>query len=142
TTGGTVPASLLASLLGVWEAVFGGALSCPSFANLFVVATGWVLTEAPIHTITEALQAAGVVGREHHEAYHRLFSRGAWDADHVGFWLVQRLLTQAGATTVRIVVDDTVAPKKGPHVFGLGTHVDAARSTKRYRIFTFGHSWV
>ena len=137
-----MPAPLLASLLAVWEDVFGAALTRPSFANLLVVATGWVLMEAPTHTITEALLAAGVVGREHHEAFHRLFSRGTWDPDHVGYWLVQRLLAHAGPGSVRVVLDDTVASKKGPHVFGLGTHVDAARSTKRYRIFTFGHCWV
>jgi hypothetical protein len=137
-----VPTTLFASLLGVWEVVFGPALSSPSFARMVMVAAGWVLTEAPTRAITEALQAVGVAGRKHHEAYHRLFSRGSWDPDHVGFWLVERLLTHAGAGAVRVVIDDTVAPKKGPHVFGLGTHIDAGRSTKRYRIFTFGHSWV
>jgi hypothetical protein len=133
---------LLASLLAIWEAVFAPALTRPSFANLLVVLTGWVLTEAPVHTITEALLATGIAGRKHHERYHRLFSRGTWDPDAVGFWLVERILKLAGPGAVRVVVDDTVAQKKGPHVFGLGTHVDAVRSTRLYRVFTFGHCWV
>jgi hypothetical protein len=137
-----VSTPLLASLLAVWEAAFGVVLTRPSLANMFVVLTGWVLTEAPVHTITEALLAARVAGRVHHEAHHRLFSRGTWDADRVGFWMVQRLLGFAGPGALRVVLDDTVAPKKGPHVFGLGSHIDAVRSTKRYRIFTFGHCWV
>ena len=73
-----MPVPIVASLLVVWEAVFGPALTRPSFANLFVVLTGWVLTDAPVHTITEALLATGVAGRRHHERHHRLFSRGRW----------------------------------------------------------------
>jgi hypothetical protein len=137
-----VPDPILASLLAVWEAVFAPALTRPSLTNLLVVLTGWVRTEAPVHTITEALLATGVAGRKHHERHHRLFSRGTWDPDAVGYWLVEQILKLAEPGAVRIVIDDTVAQKKGPHVFGLGTHVDAVRSTKRYRVFTFGHCWV
>jgi hypothetical protein len=43
---------------------------------------------------------------------------------------------------VRICIDDTLAPKKGPQVFGIGSHIDAVRSTKRRKVFCFGHSWV
>ena len=43
---------------------------------------------------------------------------------------------------VRVVLDDTLAPKKGPHIFGLGSHRDPVRSTKRFPILTFGHCWV
>jgi hypothetical protein len=31
---------------------------------------------------------------------------------------------------------------KGPHVFGIGSHLDAVRSTRRFRVFAFGHCWV
>jgi len=27
-------------------------------------------------------------------------------------------------------------------VFGIGSHLDAVRSTKRQKIFSFGHRWV
>jgi hypothetical protein len=43
---------------------------------------------------------------------------------------------------IHVDVDDTLAPKKGPEVFGLGSHLDAVRSTKRFRVFCFGHVWV
>jgi hypothetical protein len=43
---------------------------------------------------------------------------------------------------VRAAIDDTLAPKKGPHVFGIGSHLDAVHSTRRQRIFCFGHCWV
>ena len=37
---------------------------------------------------------------------------------------------------------DTLTPKKGPKIFGLGTHLDAVRSTRKHRVFAFGHVWV
>ena len=84
----------------------------------------------------------GVAGKRHHEAYHRFFSRATWEPDQLGRWLFQRLQPFLGEGAVGIVIDDTVAPKKGPHVFGLGTHIDAVRSTRRLRVFCFGHCWV
>jgi len=44
--------------------------------------------------------------------------------------------------TIHLVLDDTLATKKGPKIFGLGTHVDPVRSTKAMRVFAFGHVWV
>jgi hypothetical protein len=43
---------------------------------------------------------------------------------------------------VQVVIDDTLGIHKGPKVFGLGTHVDAVRSTRKTKVFAFGHVWV
>jgi DDE superfamily endonuclease len=43
---------------------------------------------------------------------------------------------------IRVVLDDTLATKKGPQVFGIGSHLDAVRSTRRQKIFAFDHCWV
>lgn len=118
------------------------AFTRPGFANLLVVFAGWTLTSGP-HAVTQALVSTGVAGRRHHEAFHRFFSRGTWRPDEVGRllfgWFVRHL--REGAP-VRVVVDDTLATKKGAHVFGIGSHIDAVRSTRRQKIFAFGHSWV
>jgi DDE superfamily endonuclease len=131
---------LLRTLLSSLE-VFRIGFTRPGFANFVALFTGWVLTTGS-HAVTQALVVTGVAGRRHHEAYHRFFSRGTWDPDSLGFWLflvVKRLLP---AGTVRAVIDDTLAPKKGPQVFGIGSHLDPVRSTRRYRVFCFGHCWV
>jgi hypothetical protein len=107
-----------------------------------VVACGWLLTQGQ-HAVTEALVMAGVAGRRHHEAFHRFFSRGTWDPDDLGYWMFHRLerfASHEGA--LRVAIDDTLAAKKGPHVFGIGSHLDAVRSTRRHRVFCFGHCWV
>ena len=137
-----MPSSALRSLRAVWEGTFAPALTRPGFANLIVIVVGWILTRGP-HAVTEALVETRVTGRRHHEAFHRFFSRGTWDPDRLGLWVFGRLATVFGdAGAVRIVLDDTLAPKKGPHVFGIGSHLDAVRSTKRQKIYCFGHCWV
>lgn len=118
------------------------AFTRPGFANLLVVFAGWVLTNGQ-HAVTEALVTTRVAGRRHHEAFHRFFSRGTWDPDEVGRllfgWILERVPEGAA---IRAVLDDTFASKKGPHVFGIGSHLDAVRSTRRQKIFAFGHCWV
>jgi hypothetical protein len=135
-----VPAPLLASFLGVLE-VFRIAMTKPSFRNLLVVVSGWLQTQGT-HAVTEALLMARAAGRRHHAAFHRFFSRSRWDPDHLGRWVFERLEERTGGGTVRVVIDDTITPKKGPHVFGLASHVDPVRSTRRHRAFCFGHCWV
>jgi hypothetical protein len=60
----------------------------------------------------------------------------------MGYWMFRRLEPFLEDGTLRVVVDDTLAPKKGPRVFGIGNHLDAVRSTKRHKVFCFGHCWV
>jgi len=118
------------------------AFTRPGFANLVVVFSGWTLTNGS-HAVTQALVSTGVAGRRHHEAFHRFFSRGTWDPDEVGrllFGWIARHVPQGAP--LRVVLDDTLATKKGPHVFGIGSHLDAVRSTRRQKIFAFGHCWV
>jgi DDE superfamily endonuclease len=117
-------------------------LTQPGFEKLLVLFIGWVRT-AGTHAVTETLVVTGVAGRRHHEAYHRFFSRGTWSPDSFGYWLFNRIekLLMPGSP-IRVAVDDTLAPKKGPHVFGLGSHIDPVRSTVARKIFCFGHCWV
>ena len=122
--------------------VFRPALTEPGFNNMVVIFAGWVLTMGT-HAVTQTLVETSVAERRHHEAYHRFFSRGTWDPDELGRLLFMRLLGWfAPESPIRIVLDDTLAPKKGPHVFGIGSHLDAVRSTKLCRVFCFGHCWV
>lgn len=130
------------TLLALLEVV-RPALTAPSFANLRVLFSGWVQT-AGTHAVTEALVATGVSAKRHHEAFHRFFSRGTWSPDAVAQRIVLRLLRSCGDGRVRIALDDTLAVRKGPHVFGLGCHLDPVRSTRRHKIFTlvtYGSCW-
>jgi hypothetical protein len=136
-----MPTSAFRSLRVLWEETFRFALTRPGLSNFVVIMSGWILTEGT-HAVTEALVMTGVAARRHHEAFHRFFSRGAWSPDLLGRRLFRRLERTLIEGVVRVVLDDTVAPKKGPGVFGIGSHVDAVRSTKFRKVFTFGHCWV
>lgn len=85
-----------------------------------------------------------MAGRRHHEAFHRFFSRGTWSPDRLGQLLFEKVVDWlvGHGVTIDLVLDDTLTPKKGPQVFGLGTHLDAVRSTKGTQVFAFGHVWV
>ena len=132
---------LLQSLLGTLE-VFRPALTRPGFRNMVVIFTGWVLTGGQ-HAVTQALVETAVAGRRHHEAFHRFFSRGTWSPDEMAQQLLGWILRRVPADKpIRVALDDTLASKKGPHVFGIGSHLDAVRSTRRHRVFCFGHCWV
>lgn len=136
-----VAVPVLRTLL-TWVEVLRPALTRPGYSNALIVFVGWVCTHGR-RAVTEALVATDVARRCHHERFHRFFSRGAWSPDAIGKLLFDRLLKWiAEGAPVHAALDDTLTPKKGPHVFGLGSHLDAVRSTRRFRVFTFGHVWV
>lgn len=131
----------LRTLLRVLE-VIRPALTRPGFGNALVVFAGWVLT-GDHHAVTQALVVTNVAARRDWSSFHRFFSRGSWAPDVMGGALITRLLTLIPPDEpIRAVIDDTLAAKKGPHVFGIGSHLDAVRSTKSFRVFCFGHVWV
>jgi len=133
---------LLRTLLG-WVEVLTPAFTKRGFTNALVIFFGWVRTYGP-HAVTQALVASGVAGVRHHEAFHRFFSRGSWKPDELGRLLFVRIVKHlvARGAVVDLVLDDTLASHKGPKIFGLGAHVDAVRSSRVFRVFTFGHVWV
>ncbi len=133
---------LLRTFLG-WMEVISPAFTKPGFANALILMVGWIQTIGP-HAVTQALVETEVAGRRHHEAFHRFFSRGAWEPDRVGALLFERIVAWLlpRDATLDLVLDDTMVVKKGARVFGLGTHIDPVRSTVKNKVFAFGHCWV
>jgi hypothetical protein len=116
------------------------AFSAPCFSNMIVIFAGWVLTGGR-HAVTEALVVTGVSGLRHHAAFHSFFAYAVWSIDELGLRLAEKIVEGIDGV-VFVAIDDTLAAKKGPHVFGLGCHIDAVRSTRKHKIFCFGHVWV
>jgi len=133
--------NVLAKLLSAMETV-QPAMTKPGFQNAWSVFAGWVLTTG-LHAVTQSLVAADIARRIHHERFHRFFSRGTWRPDSVGRWIFERIVKQlCPQGRLVLALDDTLVSKKGAEVFGIGSHLDPVRSTKRIRIFSFGHIWV
>lgn len=120
--------------------IMSSELTKPGFCNMIVIAIGWILDPG---AVTFALVATSISGQTHHEKFHRFFSRGTWQPDKLGRLIFIHLLgwLEDGAP-VRIAVDDTLAGKTGEKVFGIDSHLDAVRSTKKRKFFSFGHCWV
>lgn len=137
----SMDAQALAALLTIFD-VLRPAFTRPGFQNALVIFAGWIQTHGR-HAVTEALVATDAARRRHWEAFHRFFSRGSWDPDLVGLLLLDRLVKlMAKDDPITAAIDDTLAAKKGPRVFGIGSHLDAVRSTRAFRVFCFGHVWV
>jgi DDE superfamily endonuclease len=132
------PVSLVPSFLDLLQPL-SCVMTTPTFDSFLTVITGWAFARR--HTVTGMIMAADAVGAKHHSAYHRLFAAAHWSLDELGlavFGLIVPLLDDL----VLLGVDDTLARKRGPKVFGVGMHHDPLLSTRRTTVTNWGHCWV
>ena len=114
-------------------------MTAPSFQNFLTIATGW--TFANRRTVTGMLLAAGVAGKQHHAAFHRFFSEAQWSLDDLGL-AVFRLVEHLCGDCVFVIIDDTLARKRGLKMFGTGMHHDPLLSSRKHVVVNWGHCWV
>ena len=116
-------------------------MTCPTFDSFLTLLTGWAFARR--RTVTGMILAAGAVGGrfKHHSAYHRVFAAARWSLDELGLAVFGLMLPLLDGV-VLLAVDDTLARKRGPKVFGAGMHHDALLSTRRTSVKSQGHCWV
>jgi hypothetical protein len=77
------------------------------------------------------------------DSYYNFFERSAWTAQglayRVGILILTRLPLRGAIT---LLVDDTLAHKRGRSVWGLGWFRDAVASTQKRVATASGHNWV
>lgn len=107
-----------------------------------LLACGWILIPGH-HAVTAALVITGMSQVRDHSAFHRFFSLARWRPDDIGRRLLMMILNLSPQNCpVPISIDDTLSNKKGQHIHGIGSHPDPVRSTKKRKVFAFGHVWV
>lgn len=112
------------------------------FQTFRLLVPAWAVCPGP-HTISEVWQATGLAAKRHHDLAYALFHSARWDWDDLGKVLVLLLVAHLIPTgTVWLVVDDTLAHKRGAKVAFGGFFLDAVTSTKRRKNFRFGLNWV
>jgi hypothetical protein len=124
------------------------AFTQPSFHTGCDLLLGWVMCLGR-HTLRRVAASAEPAAVPDHcrrhglDASYNFFERSAWTpaglAYHVAL-LVRTRLNLSGHIT--LLVDDTLAHKRGRSVWGLGWFRDAAASTKKRVATASGHNWV
>jgi hypothetical protein len=123
-------------------AAFRPCFTAPTFRAFRYLVAGWVHCPGR-HTVTAVVVAAGVAGWWHVSVFHRFFSRARWDLDALGRVLFRLALRWVPPDQPLVVlVDDTLARKRGKAIALGSMHHDPLLSTVRKAFSSFGHVWV
>jgi hypothetical protein len=77
------------------------------------------------------------------DSYYNFFERSSWKPRDLAYRLAVLVLTRLNFTgTITLLVDDTLAHKRGKSVWGLGWWRDAVASTRKRVATASGHNWV
>ncbi|WP_419807495.1 transposase [Sphingomonas sp.] len=135
------PVALVPSFLDLLQPL-SAAMTAPTFDSFLTILTGWVFARR--RTVTGMILAADATaaGAKHHSAYHRVFAAARWSLDELGLAVLGLALALAGDGPAMLAVDDTLARKRGKHVFGVGMHHDPLISSRGTTVTSWGHCWV
>jgi len=77
------------------------------------------------------------------DCYYNFFARSAWTANGLAYHIAVLVLTRLHFLgRITVLLDDTLAHKRGNSVWGLGWWRDAVASTKKRVATAPGHNWV
>src|SRR5262245_13421189 len=139
--------SMIDSLQPLVDAL-AGAFTRPSFATACRFLLGWVMCLGR-HTLRRAAHSAQPQVVPDHsqrhglDGYYNFFARSAWTPVGLAYQLVRLILTRLPFLgRITLLVDDTLAHKRGTSVWGLGWLRDAVASTQKRVATASGHNWV
>src|ERR1700678_2820491 len=138
---------MIDSLRPVVESLLG-AFTQPSFATNCQLLLGWVMCLG-----TQTLSRVGYSAQpqtppdhsQRHglDGYYNFFERSAWSAGGLAYRVAVLILTHlVFLGRIMLLVDDTLAHKRGKSVWGMGWWRDAVASTKKRVATASGHNWV
>src|SRR5262249_11505209 len=124
------------------------AFTLPSFHTHCQLLLGWALCLGNHRLCRVADTAQPQALRDHAQRHgldttYNFFERAAWTVPGLAYRLAVLIFTRlnlCGAIT--LLVDDTLAHKRGKHVWGLGWFRDAVASTQKRTATASGHNWV
>src|SRR5262245_38114476 len=138
---------MIESLRSLVDAL-SGAFTRPSFATATQFLLGWVMCFGK-HTLGRAAQSAhphpppAPSSQRGLDGYYNFFERSAWTVSGLAYHVAVLVLTRLRFFgRITLLVDDTLAHKRGQRVWGMGWWRDAVASTKRRVATASGHTWV
>ena len=124
------------------------AFTGPSFATSCQLLLAWVMCLGK-HTLCRVGHTAQPQRIPDHSQRHGLdtcynfFERSAWRPKDLAYRVALLILTRLKPIgRITLLVDDTLAHKRGKSVWGLGWFRDAVASTKKRVATVSGHNWV
>jgi len=139
--------TMIASLDAVVDDL-AGAFTRPSFRTACDWFLGWVMCLGQ-HTLwrtarsTQPQRVPTPSARHGLDGFYNFFERSAWLPAKVAYYLAVLLFTRLKLFgRITLLVDDTLAHKRGRSVWGLGWWRDAVASTKKRVATASGHNWV
>jgi hypothetical protein len=82
-------------------------------------------------------------GRHGLDTYYNFFERSCWHPKDLAYRLAVLIFTRLQFTgCITLLVDDTLAHKRGKSVWGMGWWRDAVASTRKRVATASGHNWV
>lgn len=124
------------------------AFTQPSFASNCHLLLAWVMCLGK-HTLLRVGENTRPQDPPDHSRRHRLdgyynfFERSSWMPKDLAYRVALLVLTRLNLSgTITLLVDDTLAHKRGKSVWGLGWWRDAVASTRKRVATASGHNWV
>jgi len=111
------------------------------FSSFRLTVVAWIVCLGR-RTISRVWETTGRTKKRNHAAAYRLFSEAVWNWDEVCRLLLLRVLALVPGVRLWVVVDDTLAHKRGAKVAFGGIFLDAVLSTKKHKVFRFGNNGV
>jgi hypothetical protein len=124
------------------------AFTQPSFATGCDLLLAWLmcLGKHTLRRVAETRHPEEVPDhrqRHGHDTVYNFFERSAWQPKALAYRVAVLLFTRLKLWgRITLLVDDTLAHKRGRSVWGLGWWRDAVASTKKRVATASGHNWV
>src|SRR5262245_56767778 len=138
---------MVASLHDLVEGL-SGAFTRPSFATTCRFLLGWVMCLGQ-HTLQRAAHSAqpdvapDASQRHGLDGYYNYFERSAWTPTGLAYHVAVLVLTRLNLLgPITLLVEYTLAHKRGTSVWRLGWFRDAVASAKKRLATASGHNWV
>src|SRR3972149_2937782 len=95
-------------------------------------------------TVTSVLRVMGLSNEQQFQNYHRVLNRAEWSPLAASQILLGLLVTAFSVAGVPLVVaaDETLERRKGDQIADKGVYRDAARSSKKHLVTSYGLRWV
>jgi hypothetical protein len=124
------------------------AFTQPSYGSAAELLLGWVMCLGR-HTLRRVGQTVHPeVAPDHSQrhgldSYYNFFARSAWAPGALAYRVALLVFTRLKLfCPITLLVDDTLAHKRGKSVWGLGWFRDACASTRKRVATAPGHNWV